>query len=67
MAESMADAMERALRLQSKDLPGQHISRWVDDTVRTSLYFRSWLETHQAWYDDLLTDRLQEYSRTERH
>lgn len=67
VAESMADAMERALRLQSKDLPGQHISRWVDDTVRTSLYFRSWLETHQAWYDDLLTDRLQEYSRTERH
>jgi hypothetical protein len=51
LAESLLDAMERAIRFREEGLSSSGpLHRWIEDSLRDSTFLRTWLREHATWY-----------------
>src|SRR2546421_4032157 len=57
VAETLLDAMERAMKFSDRGLSGasDSLNAWILDSFRYSAFLRSWLDAHAAWYAPRLT------------
>ena len=57
VAETLLDAMERAIKFADRGLPSasDSLNAWILDSFRHSAFLRSWLGTHATWYTPRLT------------
>lgn len=68
LAENLADAMERALGFERDGVPGVEglLTAWIRDSFADSMFFRTWLSSHRAWYSAELMQIVDEATETVR-
>lgn len=56
IAETLCDAMERALAGRDKRMPEvtDGLMPWIEDSFRKSGFLRTWLRSRRGWYGDAL-------------
>ncbi|RSM64983.1 hypothetical protein DMB66_18115 [Actinoplanes sp. ATCC 53533] len=57
VAETLLDAMERAMKFSDRGLSGasESLNAWILDSFRYSAFLRGWLDAHATWYAPRLT------------
>jgi Tfp pilus assembly protein PilN len=61
LAETLLDAIDRALYFRARNLPGSALSlqAWTLDSLRYSAFLRAWLADRRSWYSPEMSAMLE--------